>query len=206
MKVYVDGTKYKTYSEVKRTYYKFVDWTQPTLTSNGVMGVNDFACYANTSYDSSAIDVYQAFYPNTSYVSCYLSLKSSTMYIYFQSKNYLLITYFSFYIPILSSANDLNGGYANNLKLEGFNIKNRKWETLATITSGSNMGNKTHTMSLSSNTKYYKMFRLQGTTGGGGHCDRLDIIQIKITAKQAIESASNDYNFYENKYVYKGVI
>lgn len=193
----------KTYRETKRTYYKYTSWTQPTLTSNGTMGASNFACYANRTYNGNPTDAYQAFSPNTGYVGSYISLQYSTLYVYFQTKNYLLITNFSFYIPIVNSNNNYDGGHANNLKLEGFSIKNRKWETLATIVGGTNMGNKTHTMNLSSNTKYYKLFRLQGTTSGNGHKDEIDFSQIKITGKQATTGTSSDYDFYEDEYVYK---
>lgn len=205
MKVYVDNTKYKTYSEVKRTYYKLVDWVQPTLTSNGLMGVDNFACYATTSHNVVNPNPYQAFLPNTGYVYSYQAVQLSTLYVYFQSKNYLIISNFSFHIPIKNDRNVLDGGHANNLRLEGFNYKTQTWETIGHIQGGTNMGNKTHTMSLTSNTKYYKLFRLQGTTSGDNYKDEIDFSQIQITAKQAIESTSLNYDFYEDKDVYKAL-
>jgi hypothetical protein len=194
---------YKDNNEL--TYYKWTNWTQPTLTANGIMGVSNFACYANRSYDATQVNVYQAFSPNTGYIASYKSLAYSTLYIYFHSKNYLKLSNFSFYIPIKNSNNDTGGGYANTLKLEGFNANTNSWEQLAYIEGGTNMGNKTHTMNLSNNTKYYKYYRFQGRTGGGGHHDEIDISNIKITAQQAVECQRGQHDFYEEDLIYKAI-
>lgn len=198
-----DGYKLFTFPNTK--YYKFTSWTQPTLTSNGIMGVSNFACYANRSYDATPVNAYQAFSPNTGYVASYKSLAYSTLYIYFQSKNYLKLSNFSFYIPIKNSNNDTGGGYANTLKLEGFNANTNSWEQLAYIAGGTNMGNKTHTMNLSTNSKYYKLYRFQGRTGGGGHHDEIDISNITITAQQAAECEKGQHDFYEENLIYKAI-
>lgn len=190
----------------KLTFYKWSNWTQPTLTSSGTMGASTLACYAIRSYDLTPLACYSAFAPNTGYIGCYKSLASSTLYIYFQSKNYLKISNFSFYVPIKNTNNDASGGYAKALKLEGFNTKTGSWEQLSYIAGGSSMGNKTHTMNLSSNTKYYSLYRFQGTTGGGGHMDEIDISNIKITAQQAVVSNSTDYDFIEVSPNYKACI
>jgi hypothetical protein len=67
------------------------------------------------------------------------------------------------------------------------------------------MGNKTHTMDLTGNTKYYKFFRFQGTTGGGGHKDELDISNIQIIAKQVVECKKGEHDFYEENLIYKAI-
>lgn len=190
----------------KLTYYKWTNWTQPTLTSNGTLGVSTLACYAYRSYNSAWVDCYSAFSPNTGYIGAYKSLASSTLYIYFYSKNYLKISNFSFHVPIKNTNNDASGGYAKALTLYGYNPQTRGWEQLAYIAGGSSMGNKTHTMNLSNNTKYYKYYRFQGTTGGGGHMDEIDISNIKITAQQAVVSNSTDYDFIEESLSYKACI
>lgn len=190
----------------KLTYYKWANWTQPTLKSNGTLGVSTLACYAYRSYNSAWVDCYSAFSPNTGYIGAYKSLASSTLYIYFYSKNYLKISNFSFHVPIKNTNNDASGGYAKALTLYGYNPKTRGWEQLAYIAGGSSMGNKTHTMNLSNNTKYYKYYRFQGTTGGGGHMDEIDISNIKITAQQAVVSNSTDYDFIEESLSYKACI
>lgn len=182
----------------EKSYYKFVDWEQPTLTSNGTMGVSELACFATRSYNSAQTDCYNAFLPNTGYVSAYKSLSTCTLYIHFQAKNYLLLSNFSFRVPVVNTNNDASGGYARNLTLEGYNKETSSWETLAFIEGGSGMGNKTHTMDLTGNTKFYKYFRFQASCGGGGHADQIDISQIQITAKQAVECEEAEHEFYED--------
>lgn len=195
---------YKLYKEAERTYYKYQSWTQPTLTSNGTMGTSNFACYAYSSADATHQDAYLAFSPNTGYVGTYDALAVSTLYILFESKNPLLISKLSFYVPINGTQNDYNGGWAENLYLYGANEKGA-WEQIGYIAGGADMGDKTHTMDLSSNTKPYKLFKFQGSTKGTGHNDELDISQIQITAKQGVVSTSNNYDFYVEKDVYKAV-
>lgn len=195
---------YKFNKQKVRTYYKYQNWTQPTLTSNGTMGTSNFACYAQMSVDTTHQDAYLAFSPNTGYVKTDNNLAVSTLYIFFESKNPLLISKLSFHVPIVNTQNDHNGGWAEKIYLHGAN-ENGAWEQIGYIAGGADMGNKTHTMTLSSNTKAYKLFRLQGTTKGAGHNDELDISQIQITAKEAVVSNSNSYDFYTEKDVYKAV-
>jgi hypothetical protein len=172
---------YKLNKQKVRTYYKYQSWTQPTLTSNGTMGTSNFACYAQMSVDTTHQDAYLAFSPNTGYVKTDNSLAVSTLYIFFESKNPLLISKLSFHVPIVNTQNNYNGGWAEKIYLHGANEKGA-WEQIGYIAGGADMGDKTHTMTLTSNTKAYKLFRLQGTTKGTGHNDELDISQIQITA------------------------
>lgn len=190
----------KAYKTSKIEDYRI--WNQPTLTSNGTMGESDFACYANTSYDSTAKDCYQAFSPNTGTVLAYRSLKQSTLYVYFQTKNPLLITKFSFYVPINGTQNNYNGGWAENIYLYGKNAQG-DWEQMAYVAGGANMGKAHHIIDLSNNTKAYNSFKFQVSSKGTGHNDEVEISQIKIDGKEKVQTVRNAYLAVTEKQITK---
>lgn len=171
----------KTFARKIIEHYK--PWRQPKISSNGTMGVSDFACYLIRSYDGTHANAYQAFYPNSGTVLTYLSLKVSTMYVYFESKNPLIIKKLSFYVPMNGTQNNYNGGWCQNVYLHGKN-KQGEWEQIGYIAGGANMANKTHTMTLTNNKKKYKQYRLQASTKGTGHNDELEISSIRIEAME----------------------
>jgi hypothetical protein len=193
----------KANKETIRKYYKYQseNWIQPVLTGNGVVGSNGFAVSETGSWESS----YPAFWAMDNATSTYNIFQKGTGY------------YFQFYNP-----NPLN---VTNLNITNF--AGDAWGTRA-LTAGSIMasnngidfvelltysnsvtgGSGNWNIDLSSNTEYYKYYRIIATStsyANSGAVNQCMISELRITAKEQVpvESSEADYDVYEDIDVYK---
>ena len=171
-----DSSDY-TYTVVERKYYKwsYSAFSQPVLSANGVLSGDSFAVYC-PSDDSAAHPAYHAFDNNSSTIA----VKHTIDFIIYNNAE-INITNISLVNRDGNSTYQYKGG-----EIYGSN-DNINWTSIGVIASGS------LSWDLSSNTGYYKYYKITQTGGGDWQP-----VQINITATQrvSVESTSSDYDFY----------
>lgn len=179
----------KVKQQLTRKYYKYItvesSWTQPVLSSNGTIGVDDFAVSATNTVEG------QVYYPFTS--NNYWMGDNNVSYIMY-SNNALCIKRLGFSgYSYYSHGFDIYY-YIKNFTFYGSNDGN-SWTDLGTFT------NNTHnfvSFEINNNNfyKYYKIYITDAKT-------RSTLMNIQLTATQqtvsVVESTKDDYNFYEDK-------
>ena len=164
-------------------YYKKVavekDWTQPILTSNGTLGGNSFAVQATSeNYQGFISPAYQAFTNNTTlrhYEQGWAA--GGNQSITFYNPIAIKITQLNLYIGCNDGYFGITSGtiFASN--------DNQNWTQLQTFTArdGSTSSVINNTINLSSNTGFYKYYKITATSssahGSGLAC-------VKITATE----------------------
>lgn len=174
----------KVKQQLTRKYYKYVtvesSWTQPVLSSNGTIGVDDFAVSATDTFDGVA------YYPFTSN-GAWTGRKGATYIMY--SNNALCIRRLGF-----SGFYDGGPIYIMNFTFYGSNDGN-SWTDLGTFSN--NTYNFTN-FNINNNNfyKYYKILVNSIRAGGA-------IKNIQLTATQqtvsVVEGTKDDYDFYEDE-------
>ncbi len=179
-----------------REYYKTVsnmtDWVQPVLTSNGTMGGDSFAVYANVETDlgfgGGPSYVYGAFDGNVNTGWMGMGTHSSGKIV-------------SWYNPVdlnISSI-EIKGTSGQDFDLQ-YSNDNSDWKTVKTFNMPADDSYPVTVIDLSSDNisaKYWRIYNRTTTYSS------IIIVDIKITAQTGttttIEGTADDYDFYEDK-------
>lgn len=176
--------------------YQYKDWTQPVLTSDGVIGGNSFAT-SQTSFTETGLEAFRAFDGNTS-TMCYFT--KSTGYFQWYNPTPLKITN----LKLTNFAGDAWGTRA--LTSGSIQVSNNgsDFVELKTFTNSTTGGGASWNIDLSSNTGYYKYYRIicTGTSyANAGAANQCHIAELKITATEQIivKGSSTNYDFRTSK-------
>lgn len=187
----------------ERKYYKYVyeSWTQPTLSADGVVGGNNFACFSSGTYgNNSSYAAWKAFDRNSTasgeYDKWTSPETSDTKYIGFYNPQPLKVTKLRIYNHITYSNYYLVSG-----TIQGSNDR-LSWTDLSEFSNGTNVNY--FDVNLNSNNNYYKYYRITNLLGSLGAQHEVWVREIDITATQrsTIESTSSNYDFYKDTYKY----
>ena len=182
----------KAYRETIRKYYKYVDWVQPILTENGVMGGNSFACSAST--------VYGSYYPYLAFdgdgsVDGWHSQQGTPQWLSWYNPEKLSIS-------SIAITNTHETGSPDTFKNYEVQVSddNSTWKT---IYSGTNTtgAKQTWIIDLSDVENYSNYFRIYITSFNNRNYGRAAL--VNITAKILSESSELDYDVYEDVDIYK---
>ena len=190
---------YKALTEVKRKYYKYVSapWTRPNLSENGTMGGDSFAVKASSEQTAYGRSAYCAVDGNS---STGWAASSASCWIEFYNPNPLNVTniFFTNFDAYYPATLELYGCVdENDINPQTYNYNFVQIPT--TVTTGVN-GN---TIDCSSNTNFYKIYKIQfPSTRAYGAKE----ITITATQKVAQESTSSDYDFYRDAHTYNANI
>jgi hypothetical protein len=176
----------KAYKETERKYYKYQynSWTQPSLTSNGVFGVDDFAVQGYTN-------LWKEFDYNN---STRLTTETTTTVQFWFNKNPLKIT------QLEIATGEIDGYHgAKQFSLYGSN-DNSSWE-LITTQDTTNRSQVVKTYEINSNSYYkYHKFTTNSSTYIWTFIATINIIgEERVT----VESTEEDYDFYKDFDAYK---
>lgn len=191
----------KVYKETVKKYYKYTNWTQPVLTSNGVIGSNSFAVSETGSWESSD-PAFQAMDNNTGTVNIFQ--KGTGYYFQFYNPNPLNVTN----LNITNFAGDAWGTRALTAGSIMASNNGIDFVELLTYSNSVTGGSASWNIDLSTNTGYYKYYRIiaTGTSySNNGAVNQCMINELKITAKEQItvENSESDYDFFRDVDVYK---
>lgn len=195
----------KAVKEIVRKYYKYESWTQPVLSSNGTIGVDDFAvscslpALTGDPYPRSLYLAFDGIIGNAENRFQSVSNTTNPQYIIVYSKNSLNIKSITFYQMTQETYY-----YIKAITIQGSN-NGSDWTDLQTWTSNSYVAN--FTVDLSSNLEYYNYYRFYITNRAYYDSSNayLMIQEISMTGTQAVESTESDYDFYVDKDIYKAV-
>lgn len=182
-----------------KRYYKNteIDWTQPTLTSNGTMGGDQFAVtaiFGGNNSQSNVSDSYSAFSPNEGWIGFYCDEWWSWMKMCFYFPTPTRITSLYFYIPYIGSASGgayntalYAGTFAGDTSITYYNIGGIGENSACSLTFGDELG-----------LGYYQYYNIYCSNGGHSYEDMLHIGRISITGKQKsiTEATEDDYDYY----------
>lgn len=187
-----------------RKYYKYSisSWTQPVLTSDGLIGGYSMAV-ASSRAPYSTNDVYRAFDSDTS-TRWYPAGTGSTgipIILTIYTPENINITNLQF----MNAANANNA--PNAFTVYGSN-DNTSFTQLGSFTNSVQTSNATWNVDLSSNTGYYQYYKIEFTQWNGAATGGRGIKEIDITATQKTitEGTSSDYDFYEDVNAYMAVV
>ena len=179
-------------------YYKKVatilPWTQPVFTSasnNGTVGGDKFACYAHIPQSALAGQAWYLFRANLgSEYSQGSAVNYPNGYWLLYNPELWNITNLSLYnIPYYGAP--YNDGAMKTGNVYGSN-DNQNWELLTSFTNTNYSAGGNYQVDLSSNTKYYRYYKIQGTSQGVVANPGIDHINglglIKVTATQKTET------------------
>lgn len=189
---------YKAKYETERKYYKYIfdTFTPPTLTANnnGSMGGDKFGVSASSEWGA-----YYAWH-------IFDGLNSS---IGQQWASTTIPCTIDIYNPIPLNITDMlveNSGVATNYGIASGYISasddETNWIQLTTFTNSDGSAGGRWNINLSSNTGYYKYYRIGVNTSTGTY---LGIGELYLTATERTitEGSPSDYDFYEDVPVYK---
>lgn len=181
---------YKLPAKKDREYYKYQynNWTQPTLTSNGTLGSNSFACSDNSTLHGPVFNAFNA--GNTKNVH-YGAIPATVI----------------FYNPIpLNVAKIVWTVYDTNRNPTNYTVQgsNDGVNYVNIITNQTASASATTTMTMSNNTGYYKYYKIivNAFNTGVGNLKKLD---ITAKTRTVISGTVVDYDFYEDITTYYGI-
>ena len=168
-------------------YYKYVDWIQPVLSANGTMGGNSFACSASSTH--SSVQPYYAFNNVTGTWDKGWTAKVSGAYLQWYNPIPIKINKLTI-VNVPSSASGV--GYITKYTIKASNSGNEN--DFVDILSGTNDVdyNKRWDIIIS-NKNAYKYWRIYVN---GWVQEWYNINEMYITAQEAVESNSSDYDYY----------
>lgn len=165
-------------------------WEQPVLTSNGTLGGNSFAVEATDAH--SSYPVYNAFDGNI-----------STHWLTNSDASSQFPVSLVFYNPISLNVTNLKitnrgGGntYPTNGAIYGSNT-NSNYELVSTFTNSVGGINSSWDIHLSSNSKYYRYYKIEFTGGSFTSSYNFGFANLEITATQNIRKNFNGHIFYD---------
>lgn len=166
-------------------------WGQPTLNNNGTMGGNSFACETNTKRGGSQYQAYGAFNPSSSVAWVGSAATAEALPAHPQ--------WLTFYNPTPLKVTQLTITNISDWWCVDYTITasndNSTWTTLTSGTNTNYTSGGTWTISLSSNSNFYKYYRFTCTraTGRTGSAS-VGIRYMAITATYQ-QSAANEVVF-----------
>lgn len=169
--------------------YKYSEFTQPALTSDGAMGSSAFAVSGETNGGTPDVgrgSAYSACYPQTGSYNTYTKGGSPYAAIILYTPNPTLITQFT-YKAVWDNAGNVNVTFSGSNN--GVN-----WSTLYP-TAALAEGTQTITITNSSLYKYYKL-NVQ-TIGGGSH-DGIKISGVRLFGNERTteEGSEDNYDYF----------
>ena len=199
-----DNNIIKLPCEVVRKYYKYQysNWTQPTLTANGTMGGNSFACNQIASHTSSTL-AFRCFNGD-------VSSSGETNRWQVNSVNTSSWYWLSWYNPqplnitklVITNA---EASYCvKNYIIQGSD-NNSNWVDIVSGTNTNTNGLSQWTINMSNNEKAYKYHRIYCQPNNGAS---LQIAEITITATQRITTngTKDNHDFYEDRQQFYGIL
>lgn len=173
----------------KRKYYKYTytDWTQPTLSANGTVGGDSFACRANSTY--TGYDTYKAF-DNSSTTAWAENTTTNSGYLEFYSPVKLKVSKIT-----IQNRHEYTNTWASGVvygSLDGTDYYEMATFTNSNVTASSSWDINITNQQVA---KYIKI----STTSLLNSSHTLAVAQMTLTAQEAIpvESTINDYDYYE---------
>lgn len=197
----MNGIKRNRYSRevtpqlIERKYYKYQynTWTQPVLSANGTIGGDSFACTQSSYYDSSLM----AWHLFDSNDSTYYESNGASPYVIFYNPVEINMTQ----LDILWRSPSSQNSATSTISIYGSN-DNSTWTTLASNITQTTLNNTTLSVDLSSNTEYYKYYKVQNTTPYQSVYWYAASFTITAVTKEIVEGTAQDYDFYEDIYNY----
>lgn len=168
-------------------YYKYVEntWVQPTISSDGTLGGNRFACKASSV--NSSDNPYKAFDSNNE-TQFTLNANTGTMTIYNP-------------VAIKISSVSIRNGYQSSWvraitsgTIYGSN-DNASWTQLKTFTNSNKTVSAVWSIDMSTNSNYYKYYRFD--IKGDGEYARITGMTITATQKDVVAGTAEDYDYKE---------
>ena len=194
MKAYKNNNTYKLPTKVNRTYYKYQDtsWTQPTLSSNGTIGGNSFACFAGSF--AGSYQPYYAFDGSTTTAWCSNSTNTADFIGFYNPKPLLVTNIHCYNYQWITGKWEVYGSNDNEY-----------YELLATGVNQYNTNGSRFNMELNSNTKAFKYYKIQCLTTLAAQ--RVGFGELTITAKErvTVNGSASNHDFYEDKVTYYGI-
>ena len=190
---HVDSNKLYQLAAVKRSYWKYAyqDFVQPKLTANGTLGGKSFAVAVDSRYDDYS--AFKAFDGDTSTSWQSNGTTAAGTYFKMYNPNPLNIT------KIVWSGTPKYGTITAGI-VYGSN-DDVDYVELATFSGGTTSGG---TMDLSSNTNYYKYYKITPTTWtdkSGTYTNGWAELTITAQEQIAVEGTSTDYDYYTDNLV-----
>lgn len=179
----------KAVKEIVRKYYKYIyeAWTQPVLTSNGTIGVDDFAVWATaerSSYPAYYAIIGRGWVSNTSTKPCIYEFYNKT----------------PIGVSNITWKNNNDGNYNITGGQFQCSIDGENWVDLGAF---DNNGSANATRRLDISTPVYcRYYRFYVTRATG---DEVIISNLLITALQQniFDGTPDDYDFYKDIPIYK---
>ena len=178
-------------------YYKKISnilpWTQPVFTSasdNGAVGGEKFACYAHRPQSDLAGQAWYLFRANlgSGYNQGSAVNYPNGYWLLYNPKLWNITNLSLYNIPYYGAP--YNDGAMKTGNVYGSN-DNQNWELLTSFTNTNYSAGGNYQVDLSSNTKYYRYYKIQGTSQGVVANPSIDHINglglIKVTATQKTE-------------------
>lgn len=168
-----------------------IPFVQPVLTSNGVMGADDFAVEVSSA-NAAGIGAYAMFNgTNTNDSDCWHSNQESNSWLTFFSKIPINVT--NLQITNRNSASQYVWAIAGGSILASND--NSEWTTITEFTNTVTTANTDWNIDLSSNTNYYKYYRIQANNVNT--YVSIGKINVIATEKSVLYKNSNGHVFYD---------
>lgn len=183
--------------EIVRKYYKYKNWEQPILSSNGVMGGTDFACNQSNSYNSTTV-AWRAFNGDN-------STEDEANRWQINNVNTSSWYWLSWYSPTpliikgLTIYNSQTNYVVKAYKIQGSD-DNLNWVDITTGTNTNTAQLASWQINMSNNSALYQYFRIYCQPNSS---TSLMIAEIEINAEEIDESTEQDYDFYKDISIYK---
>lgn len=178
-----------------RKYYKYTykNWTQPKLTTNGTIGGSSFAVTQSNLY-------------NAEYAYCAFDANESTQWTNNGNTGYLV-----FYNPMplnvtkISVMNGFDSSYTRPISSGTLLASNdgNSYKTIKTFTNSNKTAKGVWNIDASSNTGYYKYYKLNVT--GDGSYARITTLTVTAKERSIVEGTESDYVFFKDKYTSFGI-
>lgn len=183
----------KVLLEDNYSYYKRVAWTQPTLSSNGSFGGNEFGVSAGATTLSHSINLgvpYVAFSPNAGEIYTYRDTKTYSTWInwYIPDDNFILTS-----VSLYNRNSQDSIGSILGVTLWGGYAEGQQGAQLGYVSDGGM--DQTVIVSATGNRTAYKYYRLDMHPPGRSSEDALCIRDILISGYTLQAGTPEDYDF-----------
>lgn len=191
------NNKFYSFKKNITKYWKYVDapFVQPVLTSNGTMGNASFACSGTAS--DSRFNCYNAFDgANTGAYEVWITQGTLPAQLIFYNPKPIKVSKLRIENPKYWQQN-----YASKNGAVYGSDSNGNWTLITNYTNSVIDHNSSWEINMSSNTAYYKYYRITITSAntdwwGFGE------VHITATSQDVIEATPNDYDFTTQEDVY----
>ena len=186
----------KVHKTTVRKYYKYTNWTQPTLTANGTMGGSSFAVSASSEHDAprKAYCAFDGIITNNGTSGCWHSAQGHPSWIQFYNPKPLKVSKLTVYNRSADQAfiNSYGVSYSDN----GDTFTEFKTGTSPSQANGTSWD-------IVIDAGAHKYWRLTSKSSSGSNSGYTAVGEIKITAQEVTEGNEKDYVSYEDVNVYK---